>query len=144
MQSVKQVKDVQQMLKDVVRSFFLLCSLNYPDMFWLPNAILRGLQFPFHKLRQFLVGISGWCGLLFTQCGHLLRNASQYVYTGMLSAAHSPHWPKTQTKNWSSLWKESVTPWRWRLEAETCRGYIIRTIKNCLQHPWVFVGHLST
>jgi hypothetical protein len=34
------------MLKGVVSSF-LLCSLNYPNMFWLSNAIFRGLHFPF-------------------------------------------------------------------------------------------------
>jgi TolA-binding protein len=38
---VNQVKYVQQMLKGVVSSF-LLCSINYPHMFRLPNAIFRG------------------------------------------------------------------------------------------------------
>jgi hypothetical protein len=58
---------------------FLLCSINYPDMFPLPNAIFRGLH----------------------------------------------------------LWKDSVTPWRWHLEVETCRGNLLSTIKtayNALEH----------
>jgi hypothetical protein len=58
-----QVKDVQQMLKGVVSSF-LLCSINYPDMFRLPNAIFRGLHYPYISYSSFLVCVSGDCGLL--------------------------------------------------------------------------------
>jgi hypothetical protein len=50
-QGIILVKDVQQMPKGVVSSF--LCSLNYSDMFRLPNVIFRGLHFHFHKLLQF-------------------------------------------------------------------------------------------
>jgi predicted nucleotidyltransferase component of viral defense system len=46
LQTTDQVKDVQQMLKDVASSF-LLYSLNYRDMFGLPNAIFRGYTFLF-------------------------------------------------------------------------------------------------
>jgi hypothetical protein len=49
----------------------------------------------------------------------------------------------SNAKNWSSFWKESVTPWRWHLEVETCRVNLMSTIKNCLQRPWACVGHLS-
>jgi hypothetical protein len=49
-----QAKDFQQMLKGVVSSF-LLCLLNYPDMFRLPNAIFRGLHFPFLYATSVLV-----------------------------------------------------------------------------------------
>jgi hypothetical protein len=77
-ESFNQVKDVQQMLKGVV-SGFLLCSLNYSDMFRLPNVIFRVLQFPFISYASLLVCVSGGCELLFTGCVLLLRNASQYV-----------------------------------------------------------------
>jgi hypothetical protein len=53
---------------------FLLCSINYPNIFRLPNAIFRGLHFPFISYSSLLVCISGGYGLLFTRCGHLLRN----------------------------------------------------------------------
>jgi hypothetical protein len=42
---------------------FLLCLLDYPAMFRLPNAIFRALHFPFHKLlyfSAFRVGV-GYC-----------------------------------------------------------------------------------
>jgi hypothetical protein len=32
-----------------------------------------------YKLPLFFVCVSGRCGVLFTRCGHLLRNASQYL-----------------------------------------------------------------
>jgi hypothetical protein len=35
-----------------------------------------------------------------------------------------------------------VTPWRWQLLAETCRGIFGMYNKN-VQRPWAFVGHLT-
>jgi hypothetical protein len=37
------------------KQFFLLCSINYSDMFRLPNAIFRGLHFPFISYSSRLV-----------------------------------------------------------------------------------------
>jgi hypothetical protein len=74
-----QVKNVKKKTQGRCKQF-LLCSINYPDMFRLQNAIFRGLHFSFIRCSSFLVCVSGGCGLLFTRCGHLLRNASQYVH----------------------------------------------------------------
>jgi hypothetical protein len=40
---------------------------------------LQGVTLSFHKPLQFLVCVSGRCGLLFSRCDRLLWNASQYV-----------------------------------------------------------------
>jgi hypothetical protein len=86
---------------------FLLCSVNYPDMFRLPNAIFRGLHYP---------------GTHSTADGHT-----------EWTIAHTHL--KRRLKNWSSLRKDSATPWRWHLEAETCRGNVLSTIKKtALEH----------
>jgi hypothetical protein len=52
-------------------------------MFRLPSAIFRGLHFPLIGYSSFLVCVSDGYRLLFTRCGHLLRNASQYVQAGV-------------------------------------------------------------
>jgi hypothetical protein len=41
--------------------------------------------------------------------------------------------PKHRLKNCSRL-QGSVTPWRWHSDAETCRGNLMNTIKNCFEH----------
>jgi hypothetical protein len=131
------------MLKGAVSSF-LLCSTNYLDMIRLPNAIFRGLHYPFISYSSFLLCVSGGYGLLFTgygllftgygllftRCGHLLRNGTHSAADDRTEWTIAYTHLKRRLKNWSSLWKDSVTTWRWHLEAESRRGNLLSTIKT--------------
>jgi hypothetical protein len=71
--------------------------------------------------------------------------ASSYATAGIavkvIGILKPPQHDKVETpiqntdKNWSSLWKESITPWRWHLEAEICQGDLISTINKLLTTP---------
>jgi hypothetical protein len=53
-----QVKDVQEMLKGIVSSFFIVL-IKLPWQFRLPNAIFRGLHVPIISYSSFLVCVLG-------------------------------------------------------------------------------------
>jgi hypothetical protein len=94
---------------------------------------LQGVTISFHKLlllSAFQVGM-GYCPIgAAIRCG-----MCPSLYRGLGSCGVAD--------NRSSLWKDIVTPWRWYLEAETCRGELPSTIKNCFKTASAFFGHLS-
>jgi hypothetical protein len=93
------------------------------------------------KLHEYLY-ISRWIPLRMRNisdkvCGHagcipvwtyVLGRIPQQMAAPSEQIAHTHL--KRRLKNWSSLWKDSLTPWRWHLEDEICRGNLLSTIKT--------------
>jgi hypothetical protein len=88
-----------------------------------------GYTFLFISYSSFLVCVSGRCGLLFT--GSQTHSAPD-GHTGR-TIVHA--YLKRRLKFGVAYEKESVTPWRWHLEAETCRCNLLSTIKKLLTAP---------
>jgi hypothetical protein len=85
----------------------LLYSSNYHDTFRQLTAIFRGLHVPC-KILQFCLRL-GWTWVM------VIYGADK---TGV-------------------AYKKRVTPWRWQLAAETCRGNLMSIIKTPLSICWL-------
>jgi hypothetical protein len=108
------------MLKGVISNFIVLTKLprHVPASKCHPQGVTRSLL-----ATPVLVCVSAECGLLTDWDAFCSRWPHQ--------VNNSPHPPKTQTRT-GVAYKEQVTPWGRHLDAETCQGNLMSTIKLLL------------
>jgi hypothetical protein len=83
--------------------FFIVLN-KLPQHVSASKCHLQGLHYPYISYSRFLVCVSGGYGLMFTRCGHLLQNASQYVQGVYTGTPLSIRWTSPDYKKCSVQW----------------------------------------